>query len=176
MKRLALALRVFFRIMTDAGFRSKVEALLAGTPGDAKPAEARPKAPSTPAPARHEAVTLLALLQREARLVDFLQESLDSYSNEQIGAAVRDVQRDSRAVLEKAFALRPVSDREEGQSVSIPAGFDPAQYRLTGKVSGEPPHRGILRHHGWRVSRCDLPQWHGSEESANVVVPAEVEL
>jgi len=176
MKRLGLALRTFFRIITDAGLTPKIEALLSGTRGDENKEEARAKEPSTPAPVRSDAVTLLALLQREARLVDFLQESLGNYSNEQIGAAVRDVHRDSRAVIEKAFALQPVSDQEEGQSVTIPAGFDPAQYRLTGNVSGEPPHQGTLRHHGWRVSRCDLPQWHGFQEAANVVVPAEVEL
>lgn len=176
MKRLGLALRTFFRIVTDAALTPKIEALLAGTPGEVIKEEMRAPAPSPPPPVRNDAVTLLAMLQREARLVDFLQESLDSYSNEQIGAAVRDVHRDSRAVLDKAFALQPVSDQAEGQPVTIPAGFDPAQYRLTGNVTGEAPHQGKLCHHGWRVSRCDLPQWQGAAETANVVMPAEVEL
>ena len=176
MKRLGLALRTFFRIVSDARFTPTIEALLAGTPEDVKQEEVIAREPSPPPPVRNDAVTLLALLQREARLVDFLQESLDNYTNEQIGAAVRDVQRDSKAVLEKTFALQPVSDQAEGQSVTLPAGFDPTQYRLTGNVSGEPPHQGTLRHHGWRARRCDLPQWHGSEDAATVVVPAEVEL
>src|SRR5207253_6846543 len=36
------------------------------------------------------AVQLLAILQREGRLLDFLQEDVDGYADAQIGAAVRD--------------------------------------------------------------------------------------
>jgi len=41
---------------------------------------------------------------------------------------------------------------------------------------GEPPYRGVLRHHGWRATRCELPTWTGSAQAATVVAPAEVEL
>ena len=37
------------------------------------------------------AVQMLAALQREGRLVDFLQEDLSSYEDSQIGAAVRNI-------------------------------------------------------------------------------------
>src|SRR4030095_1327888 len=37
------------------------------------------------------AIQMLALLQRDGRLVDFLMEDLATYSDVQIGAAVRDV-------------------------------------------------------------------------------------
>ena len=73
-----------------------------------------------------EAITLLAALQREARFVDFIQESLAGYSDAQIGAAARDVHRDCGAVLERMFALRPAVAEEEGTEVEVPAGFDPA--------------------------------------------------
>ena len=56
-------------------------------------------------PARSEAITLLAALQREARFVDFIQESLAGYTDAQIGAAARDVHRDCGTVLKRMFAF-----------------------------------------------------------------------
>ena len=137
-----------------------------------------PTAPPTPGqPSKHtpapkpgvgsEAIALLAVLQREARLVDFLQESLAGYTDAQIGAAVRDIHRDCGAVLKRLFDLRPAVDLEEGAEVEVSAGFDPTRWRLTGNVSGEPPFRGRLVHPGWEATRCDLPIWTGSGRATN---------
>jgi hypothetical protein len=125
---------------------------------------------------RSEALTLLAALQREARFVDLTQESLDQYSDAQVGAAARDVIRDCRAVLDRLFALQPVVVQEEGAQVEVPAGFDQGRYRMTGDVSGDPPFRGRLVRHGWEASKCELPVWSGSPQAARIVAPVEVEL
>ena len=45
-----------------------------------------------------------------------------------------------------------------------------------GNVSGTAPYRGTLQRAGWKVSQCELPRWNGTEESVNLIVPAEVEL
>jgi hypothetical protein len=60
--------------------------------------------------------------------------------------------------------------------VEVPAGYDAGRYRLTGNVSGEPPFRGQLVHHGWLASRCEIPTWSGSEQAAMIVAPEEVEV
>ncbi len=125
---------------------------------------------------RNDAITLLAALQREARLVDFLQESLADYSDAQIGAAVRDIHRECGAVLNRLFALRPAVTDEEGAEVEIPPGFDPARWRLTGNVSGEPPFHGRVVHPGWEATTCELPTWSGSAAAAKIIAPAEVEV
>jgi len=44
-------------------------------------------------------VQILSVLQRDARLVDFLMEDLSGDADEQVGAAVRDVQVQSRDSL-----------------------------------------------------------------------------
>jgi hypothetical protein len=127
-------------------------------------------------PARSEAITLLAALQREARFVDFVLESLAGYSDAQIGAAARDVHRDCGAVLKRMFALRPVVTDEEGKEVEVPAGFDAGRWRLTGNVTGKPPFNGRLVHPGWEATICELPTWSGKADAAKIVAPAEVEL
>jgi hypothetical protein len=148
----------------------------------ATPPESQPKQPPTPKPAapkppvRSEAITLLAALQREARFVDFIQESLAGYSDAQIGAAARDVHRDCGAVLQRMFALRAAVTEEEGKEVEIPAGFDAGRWRLTGNVTGEPPFHGRLVHPGWEATTCELPTWSGNAAAARIVAPAEVEL
>lgn len=121
------------------------------------------------------ALALLALLQREGRLVDFLREDLGSHSDADIGAAARDVHRGCKKVLDQHLTFEAVMPGEEESRVSVPKGFDPAEIRLIGEAKGEPPFRGTLRHHGWRVLESKLPALaEGIDRS--VIAPAEVEL
>ena len=121
------------------------------------------------------AVQLLAILQREGRLLDFLQEDVDAYSDAQIGAAVRDIHRGCKKALAEHMALEPVLREPENAQVRVDPGFDPSRIRLVGNVVGEPPFTGALRHHGWRIAKVTLPApARGTDPS--VVAPAEVEL
>ena len=133
--------------------------------------------PKVPVAQHHKdgALALLALLQREGRLVDFLRESLDGFSDADIGAAARDVHRGCKKVLEQHLTLEAVMPGAEEEKVSVPKGFDPAEIRLVGEAKGEPPFRGTLRHHGWRVVEAKLPALADGIDRA-VIAPAEVEL
>ena len=180
MSRIGTAFRAFYAALRSREAAERLDAALAQPAlpkidSEAKPPPtARPAAPS--APARSEAITLLAALQREARLVDLVNEPLDAYTDEQIGGAARNVLRDSAAVLERFFALEPVLRHEEGSPVEVPKAYDPARYKIAGQVEGQGPFHGTLAHKGWQASRCQLPAWTGSKESALVIAPAEVEV
>ncbi|MBN1590554.1 MAG: DUF2760 domain-containing protein [Pirellulales bacterium] len=177
--RCLLAIRVFFRVLFDRDFARRVESLggvtAADEPGE-KPVSRPGVSKAKPKPQRSEAISLLAALQREGRLVDFLQEPLDDYTDAQIGAAARDVHRDSGNVLRRMFELVPVVDEPEGATVEVPSGYDAGCYRLTGNVTGEPPFRGQMVHHGWRATTCQVPQFSGGKDALLVVAPAEIEL
>lgn len=177
MGRIGLAFRLFFRVLFDAAMAERAQPLLAGeaAPAAAVPVAAEPKT-AKQAPARNDALNLLAMLQREARLVDFLREEIAAYSDEQIGAAVRDVHRDSAAVVERVFALRPIREEAEGSTIELDGEFDAALYRLTGRVPERPPFRGALAHPGWQATQCVLPEWSGGESAALVIAPAVVEV
>ncbi len=175
--RLWTAIRAFFATLFDGRRAEQVAGLLAAPPEKPaleKPTPAKPK-PEPKKPTKSEALILLEALQREARFLDFMQESLDAYDDAQIGAAVRDVHRQAREVLKRMFDFGPVVDQEEGSTVEVPAGYDPGIFRVVGNV-GEPPLTGKLTHHGWKANRCDLPSWSGSADAAFVVAPAEVEV
>jgi hypothetical protein len=116
------------------------------------------------------------VLQREARWVDFVKESIAEYSDAQVGAAVRDIHKNCGAALERMFEIRPLLNSPEGSAVDVPRGFDPTQFRLTGQVTNEPPYNGRLCHHGWEAAKCELPEWTGNAASALIVAPAEVEI
>ncbi len=181
MRRIAIAFRVFFATLFRAEVAREVERVLCGgsQQGQAlidRPPEPKPKPKPKKPPARSDAVTLLATLQREARFIDFIKEPLGTYSDAQVGAAARDVHRDCGGVLERLFGLQPIVSDEEGGQIEVPAGFDAGRYQLSGKVAGEPPFRGRLRHHGWEAARQELPSWSGSESAARTVAPVEVEL
>ena len=128
--------------------------------------------------ARHDAaLSLLAVLQRDARLLDFLQESTTGYSDAEVGAATRSVHREAAAVIERLFGVVPISKEAEGATVEVPAGYNPACYRLLGNVpKGAGPWRGTLVHPGWKALRTDVPAWTGRHEAANVLAPTEVQF
>lgn len=181
--RIWLAIKVFFAVLFSGMAARRVrlallppEAATAAEEPKAAKAEPRAATPVLQPPARNDAISLLAALQREARFVDLALESLDEYSDEQVGAAARDVLRDCRSLLNRLFDLQPVVHDSEGASVEVPRGSDAGRFRLTGNVVGEPPYRGRLVHHGWQAARCEIPQWSGSAAAAQVVAPAEVEL
>ncbi|MCI0685153.1 MAG: DUF2760 domain-containing protein [Gemmataceae bacterium] len=151
------------RWLRDQKFAGKVNALI------------EPEKPAAPPRPSGEPLRLLALLQREGRLLDFLLEDIQAYSNDQIGAAVRDIHKNCQKAINDHVTIEPVLAQAEGASVEVAAGFDPGAIRLTGNVTGEPPFRGTLQHHGWRVKELKLakpPQ--GQDEF--VVHPAEVEM
>ena len=77
---------------------------------------------------------LLAILQREGRLLDFLQEDVDAYPDAQIGAAVRDIHRGCKKALAEHMPLEPVLRDEENAQVRVDAGFDASRIRLVGGI------------------------------------------
>lgn len=142
------------------------------------PEPAKPKPPKPPdLTAQHTegALALLALLQREGRLVDFLRESIDTYDDADIGAAVRDIHRGARKVMDEYLTLEPVMPGDEDDAVTVPKGFDPGEIRLVGEVNGEPPFKGTLRHHGWRVTDTRLPKLSEGVDR-RVLAAAEIEI
>jgi hypothetical protein len=183
--RLWLAIRTFWRVLVDTEAASRVLLALppASSANSAAPIE-RPRESATPAarsssgsaPVRNDAITLLATLQRDARLVDIVKEPLDQYNDAQIGAAARDVLRDCGRVLDRLFGLQPVVEQPEGSPIEAPAGYDAGRFRLTGNVHGQPPFQGRLVHPGWQATRCELPRWSGSATAANIVAPVELEI
>lgn len=186
MGSIGLAFRVFFRTMFSADVAQRVRSVLDGealpklTTGEKMKhpsPEAKPRQAALEPPLkRSEAITLLAALQREARLVDLVQQPLTEFSDKQIGAAARNVLSDSAVVLSRFFSLKPVLSESEGEEVQVPSGYDPGRFKLAGNVSGSPPYRGKLAHAGWEATTTNLPTWTGSKASANIIAPAEVEV
>ncbi|MEO8706791.1 MAG: DUF2760 domain-containing protein [Kofleriaceae bacterium] len=188
--RFALAFSCFFRILFGKQLPPAAAKLLPEAPPEPKqlPKVVPEVVAEKPAPkvedkvrvstAQHHrdgALAMLALFQREGRLVDFLREPLDGFSDADIGATARDVHRGCRKVLETHLAFEPVMPGEEDTKVSVPKGFDPAEIRLVGEAKGEPPFKGTLRHHGWRVVETKLPSLvEGIDRT--VIAPAEVEV
>jgi len=197
LQRLFLAFYAFFAVLFRvevAGAVQRIREARAArlTEGEARPAAAPPAptaaaaagpAPSAaaaapqpaPRPDPRPALQLLALLQREGRLVDFLEEDLTSFPDASVGAAARTVHSGCKRALEEYFRLEPVLRDPEGATVTVPRGFDAAAIRLTGRVVGEPPFKGSLRHHGWRAREVRLPPPRDGSDAA-LLAPAEVEL
>lgn len=170
------AVRGFFSILDYGRIPDDIVAALV-TSGAAAPAPAAPP-PAAPAPVLAEgpdrAMQILALLQRDGRLVDFLMEDITPYADAQVGAAVRDVHAGCARVLRRYFTLRSILDDEEGGAITIEQGADPGRIHVVGNTTGTPPIRGIVRHRGWEAMRIELPPLPVS--SRTVIAPAEVEV
>jgi hypothetical protein len=171
--RISCAFRCFFALLLHGEVPQDI-ARACGLPA----ATAVPAKPTIEKPAEQtadRAVQMLALFQRDGRLVDFLAEDVSSYPDGQLGAAVRTIHTSCREVLDRYLKLEPIIPSEEDQPVTVPTGFDPAAIKLLGKVVGEPPIKGLLRHRGWRVKEVSLPSLPQGA-GRNIVAPAEVEI
>ncbi len=189
LSRVSLAIGSFFALLGDGRLAARVQALRSGAPLASEvppPAPAPVQAPPPPAPVPASApvrptanvdaaLQLLALLQRESRFVDFLQEDIGAYSDADVGGAARLLHGGARKVLQDTFDLVPVRTEAEGSRLTLPAGFDAAAVRVTGNVVGQPPFTGTLQHKGWRATAVRLPALTEGHDT-RVIAPAEVEL
>lgn len=172
--RLKYAFSAFFALIDFGRIPDDILAATGQQAGTATPVSRPAPAPAPPPDTADRAVQLLALLQRDGRLLDFLMEDLAAYPDAQIGAAARDVHGGCRAALTRYVTLEPVMDDEEGQAVTVDRGADPASVKVTGPIAGDPPYRGVLRHRGWQVTRTELPPLPATGRT--IVAPAEVEV
>ncbi|NLI75614.1 MAG: DUF2760 domain-containing protein, partial [Candidatus Riflebacteria bacterium] len=139
-----------------------------------------PPPPPPPAPAAGRvapaaAFQILFLLQKEGRLLDFLQEDVAPYDDETLGGAIRPIHDSLRQILTDRLVIEPVLKSPEGEEVDLGETVDPERVKLTGNVPAKGPYKGTLVHKGWRLKECKLPElvagWVG-----DVIVPAEVEI
>ena len=126
-------------------------------------------------PTDNASLRLLTLLQKEGRLVDFFKEDISGYTDAQIGGAVRKIHADCGKCLEEFVTVRPLYQEKEGARVTVPQGYDPSVVKLVGKVAGDPPYQGILRHKGWKAHKLTLPKQIAPSDPA-VIAPAEIEV
>jgi len=176
-RRIPLAFGAFFGLLANADLAARYAEVRDGAVAPPAAATAAPApGPSVlKEPSPDAALQLLALLQRDARLIDFVGEDLSGYADAQIGAAARLVHEGCAKVLREHFSLVPVREEAEGSRVTLQPGFDAAAVRVTGNVVGQPPFAGSLRHRGWRVTEVRLPKL-AEQHDARVVAPAELEL
>ena len=178
-KRVSYAFRCFFSLVSNGEIPEGIAPEV--VPSQAAHAAPPQVAAPLPAQAKQEvestdrAVQMLALLQRDGRLIDFFSEDIAGYQDAQIGAAVRELHENCRRVLQNYVKLEPIIASEEDRPVTVESGFDPAAIKLIGNTTGTAPLRGLLRHRGWRATEVNLPPLPGASGRA-IVAPAEVEI
>lgn len=173
MNRIVLAFRCFFNILFGGALAPETVSALGLSP---RP-QAAPKPAAAPAPTAKPsdgALQMLAILQRDSRLVDFLMEDISGFQDDQIGAAVRELHDQCRDSMARYVKLEPVIDGVEGTFVKAPSP-DPNVVKFVGNVPAKPPAGGTLRHKGWRAAKIDLPAL-AAKQDASVIAPAEIEI
>jgi hypothetical protein len=160
--RLWVAIKAFFRALSEP---QKTQLFL----------EELPPAASANTEQDQSHLRLLALLQQSGRLIDFFKEDISSFTDAQVGAAVRKIHQDCAQSLEELVTIRPVMEENEGARIKIAAGYDPAQIKIVGKLKGDFPLTGKIVHRGWKAHKRSLPKKVG-EQANDIVCPAEVEV
>jgi hypothetical protein len=165
--RASWGLTVAGRANADPALAARIDELL-GAP-------AAPAVPPAPPKPSGEPLRLLALLQTEARLVDFLMEDISGAADAQVGQAVREIHKKAQQVLKDHLTLDEILPDPGAGTVTVPKGFDPSAVRVVGNVTGEPPFTGELQHPGWKVKEIKLPA-KAEGQDPFVLQPAEVQL
>lgn len=184
---LGLALGAFLKCLFNREFAQEVKALALERRSHSKgPKASSPelKTPElkTPQPTEQKsdelypwgAAHVLAELQKEGRFMDFIEEDLSEYEDDEIGSSVRSIHEGCKRALEKICERDKIIDQEEESSVRIDRDYDAHAIKLTGRVSEMFPLKGQLIHPGWRVKDIRLPI--RSEGLRPVLAPAEVEI
>ncbi len=196
--RLVFALGCFVRLVVDARFAAAVRRLLeageprgsAGQAERALPSEAiardvtptvveleAPKLADTSSVSgtvvdpRASARVLLALLQREGRFVDFLEQSVDGFSDADVGAAARVVHVGCKKALAGRVVFAPVRDEDEGARVCL--GGSELDVMFSG-AGGLRAGTFTIVHRGWRITQDDLPALTAGHDGS-LLQAAEVE-
>ncbi|MDN3698281.1 DUF2760 domain-containing protein [Vibrio cortegadensis] len=121
------------------------------------------------------ALQLLSIMQQEARLIDFLNEDLTSFTDEEVGAAARVIHSGGQKVLKEYVELSHIRTEDEETRITVAEGFNPQEVRLTGNVTGNAPFNGTLVHKGWKADAINLPKLSANYD-VSIIAPAEVEL
>lgn len=174
--RIWLAFVCWFRVLFNGEFAARVRGLDAPeAPAKAPEPEATDALEDADDEDTASALQLLGLLQREGRFVDFIEQDLSGFGDEDIASAARLVHEGCRKAIRSRAVIEPCQTESEGSNVTLNPGFDPQCVRISGNVQGQPPYSGVLRHRGWKVQSLELPQLVGNAKP-EVLQPAEVEL
>lgn len=165
MNRLILAFQAFLNVLINPEVAQRVSLALNPPP---------PPPPEPPKPPVFD-LRILALFQRDGRLIDFLMELIDGYDDAQVGSAVRDVHAKCRKTMLDHFKIEPIG-ATEGTAMTVPVGYDPAAIRLTGQVVGNGPWQGTVNHAGWQATEVRIPEIPGAHAEVPVLHPVEVEV
>jgi hypothetical protein len=102
-------------------------------------------------------------------------EDITGAQDAQIGQAVREIHKKAQAAIKRHAVIEQVLAGDEGDTTTVPKGFDPSAVRVVGNVAGSPPFTGAINHPGWRVKELKLaPPPEGADEF--VLQPAEVQV
>lgn len=175
MSRIALAFKAFFSILFKDVLPEDIASAFGYVKESALPKAAPVAKPAVEVRTADGALQMLSLLQRDARLIDFLMEDINGYTDDQVGAAVRNLHEQSRLTLDRYVTLRPVIDGVEGTTARFDQR-DPYAVKLLGNVPADgKASSGVLRHKGWRVEKVDLPKIPAGQ-NVKILAPAEVEI
>jgi len=175
LNRISQAFRAFFALLFDGKLPDHLIGELGLAAKPSKPVATKtPTAVVSKPSAADGALQLLGILQRDGRMLDFLLEDVASYSDEQVGNAVRGVHAPVKETLERFFRFAPVIDGVEGTFLAA-ATKDPAQVKFIGNVPATPPSGGVLRHRGWQVTQVDFPAFPAGQ-NLKLLAPAELEI
>lgn len=180
MSRIAHAFSSFFSILFSNELPEDVAAAYGFVKQPAKKAETKAAPAALPVKPSDGALQMLGILQRDSRIVDFLMEDITTYTDEQVGAAVRSMHEQAAATLKRYIALSPVIDGVEGTySATSAAGVlakEAAAIKFLGNVPAQgKPQGGTLRHRGWQATKVELPELRPSS-AVKVIAPAEIEV
>jgi len=177
---LGIALGSFLKCVFDRDFAEAVKSLMAQKDYQAKetssPADSLEIQATADGLGEFElgAIQILSELQKKGRLVDFLEEDLSDYKDEDIGRSVRSIHEGCKEMLSKMIIKEKIVDQEEESSVRVNRDYDIHSMKLSGRVSENFPIKGQLVHPGWKVKSLKLSR--RPEKASTVLAPAEIEI
>ncbi|MFZ9035882.1 MAG: DUF2760 domain-containing protein [Francisellaceae bacterium] len=140
-----------------------------------KSAEIAPMEAKTNTDDHQSAKQLLALLQQKGRFIDFINENIDTFSDEEIAAAARIVHQGCQKMIKEHIGISVIREEAEDSKITLEPNFDRHSIELSGNIHNQKQFSGILLHKGWKVDRIHLPTL-SDQGNADIIQAAKIEV
>ena len=158
------------------GWKKRIKALLFGEIDVALKKQTVPLAETVPdSNAEHSAKKLLAILQKQARFIDFIHQNLDHYSNNEVANVARNIHSNCQKTLKKYCKFSSIRPEAEEGFVVLEKDFDRSYIHLIGNIGNQQQFEGVLIHKGWQIDEIKLP-YSLNKTNDHIIQPAEIEV
>ena len=123
-------------------------------------------------------LNFVSLLQEKGRLVDFAMEDISQHPDDKVGMVARIVHQGVNDVFNKCFAISPLQEAKEGESIALEKE-NSTNYKFIGGNDFKAGQNAIVLHRGWKANTVNISRITEAGQDLDlrkVICPTEIKI